>query len=138
MSDPHFEKETLTPSLNADTVRTEGALEALRWCAALHLVPENALYYGSLTLAASAAAGHISLPRLPVSSATFRRWLDQWPPSQIPLSGMHCIELVTPFGGFRVFPGVFEDDDWILERLLVAWADDNDLPTELKKSVKDS
>lgn len=46
------------------------------------------------------------------------------------MPGLFSSELVTSLGGFRVFPGLFEDSDWVVEQLLSAIEGSDDFPKD--------
>lgn len=114
--------------------------EVLCACAGLQLLPENAAHLQLLKRAAARAAatspaegGETNAP----TPGALGDWVDsQSEGTQLPLPGLHCAEVVLATGGYRIFPGAYEDEYWVLELLLGISLEDSELPTTFVEEAR--
>jgi hypothetical protein len=109
-------------------------------CAGLTLLSENAPQQVALRQAIEAVVCDRSDRRTtPPTRQSLRRWLKEASRGvrQLPLPGLQCEELVVDEGAFRVFPGIFEDEGWVLQMILDLVLRDERLPHSFRREARD-
>ncbi|HEX4114691.1 MAG TPA: hypothetical protein VHY18_02320 [Solirubrobacteraceae bacterium] len=126
--------EALASSIPGARART------LSSCAGLTLCAANAPHQLVLRDAIEVLAGQ---PRDDLTNRPTSQALSRWLRNHSELGhlyippGLHCEELVVSEGGFRIFPGIFEDEQWVAKVLLDLVLGDDLLPQEFRVHARD-